>query len=887
MKRKLVAFTTSLMLLLSVLLVGNVGAHPVIVFDTSTNLFDLSRQEWFASQPSDAGTAMIARNSTNWGEFIFNDFSRDQRLITTTADITRSVDIDWFAITGDPSNISFVVKMDRINGVQANPPPEVMISVSTQAGGQAALPDGVGVTLANDSAWEYVIQTNFSSNLDGNVIDPKIWTGPTASSTCSPCEAQLAGASNGGLPGSFIEIKVPWSRIGGKPAPSNALRFTVTTYYKGHNLSVVPNDGHPTSALIDVASSTKSTKDVLDQGAIQDSFDVHFAADGEVFSPLLISEFNPNPSGSEPGPNGTEWIEIYNPPENNATVQLNDYKIGDTTKKGSSSEAILRFPNKTLAPGDVVIVAVDKSVPPISTVAPAANLTIYNQSQLSKYTTSSGSLGLANSRDQLVLFDGRDTIVDFVEYTSEGNTSALAPNNEPIVFPAGGPPNGNNYSYERCPAASDTNNDAVDFVTHNTFAGSPPTPGVPCPPATGVDLRISKTASPPQVLAGNSVVFFINWFNNGSGKFSSVLVTDTLPANITLLGQSSKPTAIFTPSLGLGQPMAWNFKNLTTNVSGTIVLTASVNTSAPANVPLVNTAGVQSGDPLRPEDLAKIQDGSNFASASVTAIKPDLSVSSTWPGGAQQSANVSYAITYTNHGQGDASDVVITDTLPSVVDAGFIGSTRPPSTVNGNVLTWNIGSLSVSESSTFTVTVKILAAAPKQLTNAIEISGAPADEPGLPSQDNTESRILVVGATPDLQISTTLQNPTIVAPGSQFCFTINYSYPQGAITATGVTIKDTLPAGLTLASQISTPDLTFNGATSGELVWTRASMAVGATGTIVVCAKVGNTVTPGPAGNNLVTIAGSVDPDPNAANNKESKALTFDKYRLYLPIIFN
>src|SRR5262245_27956906 len=100
MKRKLLACTTSLMLLLSILLVGNVGAHPVILFNTQTQLLDRTRGDWFAAEPSGAGSAMIARNSLGWGEFIFNDATRDQRLITTTLEVTRSADLDWFAVTG-------------------------------------------------------------------------------------------------------------------------------------------------------------------------------------------------------------------------------------------------------------------------------------------------------------------------------------------------------------------------------------------------------------------------------------------------------------------------------------------------------------------------------------------------------------------------------------------------------------------------------------------------------------------------------------------------------------------------------------------------------------------------------------------------------------------
>src|SRR5215510_8441950 len=108
MKRKLLACFTSLTLLLSALLVGSVGAHPIKVIDPGTHAFDRSHEKWFADVPAADGTAMIARNAVNQGEFIFNDYGRDQRIINTTQSVTRSADLAWFAVTGDPTYFSFL-----------------------------------------------------------------------------------------------------------------------------------------------------------------------------------------------------------------------------------------------------------------------------------------------------------------------------------------------------------------------------------------------------------------------------------------------------------------------------------------------------------------------------------------------------------------------------------------------------------------------------------------------------------------------------------------------------------------------------------------------------------------------------------------------------------
>ncbi len=100
---------------------------------------------------------------------------------------------------------------------------------------------------------------------------------------------------------------------------------------------------------------------------------------------------------------------------------------------------------------------------------------------------------------------------------------------------------------------------------------------------------------------------------------------------------------------------------------------------------------------------------------------------------------------------------------------------------------------------------------------------------------------------------------------------------MGAIAASDIIIKDTLPVGLSLVSQSSTTDLAFNGATTGELVWGPGTLNVNGSGTITVCAKVREIVPVGDPATHVVTISGSVDPDPTApGNNVILDSLTFD-----------
>ncbi len=86
-----------------------------------------------------------------------------------------------------------------------------------------------------------------------------------------------------------------------------------------------------------------------------------------------------------------------------------------------------------------------------------------------------------------------------------------------------------------------------------------PTPGVACPPVSGVDLLINKAATTPSALAGSKINFVIEWSNLGDGAFTSVLVTDTLPLHLTF--ESSNPAP--DPTSSTATTKVWNFTNLT------------------------------------------------------------------------------------------------------------------------------------------------------------------------------------------------------------------------------------------------------------------------------------------------------------------------------------
>lgn len=77
---------------------------------------------------------------------------------------------------------------------------------------------------------------------------------------------------------------------------------------------------------------------------------------------------------------------------------------------------------------------------------------------------------------------------------------------------------------------------------------------------------------------------------------------------------------------------------------------------------------------------------------------------------------VKYTLTYKNQGAGTANGVVVTDTLPTQVTYVANSSLSSPDIgqpiVNGNKLTWNIGTLAPNAGGTITIYVKIGASTP-------------------------------------------------------------------------------------------------------------------------------------------------------------------------------
>ncbi len=83
-------------------------------------------------------------------------------------------------------------------------------------------------------------------------------------------------------------------------------------------------------------------------------------------------------------------------------------------------------------------------------------------------------------------------------------------------------------------------------------------------------LQVTKTGSASAVNVGDSLVYTLRYNNIGNLAATTVRLTDTLPANITVVGTSPAPI------VQTAQQLAWNLNTLNAGAQGQVVITVTV-----------------------------------------------------------------------------------------------------------------------------------------------------------------------------------------------------------------------------------------------------------------------------------------------------------------------
>jgi uncharacterized repeat protein (TIGR01451 family) len=224
----------------------------------------------------------------------------------------------------------------------------------------------------------------------------------------------------------------------------------------------------------------------------------------------------------------------------------------------------------------------------------------------------------------------------------------------------------------------------------------------------GADLVITKQDSPDPAVRGEQVTYTVRVTNSGPHDAQDVVVTDTLPAELSLVdteGCAEDPNGVPTCTLGTILATGANFKEYTINAS-----------IAPGpDVSVQNEASVTSTTPL-------INTGDDSVSETTTLqwLPANLTGTKTVSGQFMLGGTIFYTVVLSNAGPGDLPDNPgdeFVDVLPRVVALTNAtvssGGGTATADIPSNTVTWN-GSLAAGAEVTLQIEAWITGAVVNQ-----------------------------------------------------------------------------------------------------------------------------------------------------------------------------
>ena len=262
--------------------------------------------------------------------------------------------------------------------------------------------------------------------------------------------------------------------------------------------------------------------------------------------------------------------------------------------------------------------------------------------------------------------------------------------------------------------------------------------------ATQADLVVSNSASPTSVAAGSNITYTQTVTNLGPAAATGASFTQVTPPNTNF--QSITPPAGWDCGIkpavgGTGTITCTATSSLAVNSSGTFTLVLQVNAGTPSGTSITETATATATN-IVPSLTT------NTASATVivaNANSADLAIVKTaTPNPATEGTPLTYSLAVTNNGPAPATNVTVTDSLPSTVT--YLSSTSTLGTCSeaGGTVTCLLGTMANAASATITI---------------LTIPG----QPGVISN----TAIAIADQTdPNPANNTSTQNETVVAPTS-------------------------------------------------------------------------------------------------------------------------
>ncbi len=404
------------------------------------------------------------------------------------------------------------------------------------------------------------------------------------------------------------------------------------------------------------------------------------------------------------------------------------------------------------------------------------------------------TLGLSNAGDEIMLYDAGDVLVDEVAYGFNGAAPIEVADTEGL----------GNYSIQRVPNGTDTDDDARDFNMSRIDGGT--TFGGP-----------NNAAA---VLLGNSVVINeVNAYLDADDEvdFDYYELYNPLTATVVMTGwyvtDGGDGLQVFTDTIPAG---GWIVYSGTLAIGYNDGLYLWTDEGIRVDQITSDAPGNESGSIQRVCDGQGPNDGYNWSTSggwstlfelpttygtTNTPGPVDMTVTKSGPASASLGDTITYTVTFSSLNPAPATTYTLTDTLPAEVD--YI-STDPPGTYDpvAHAVSWS-GTLDCGfPSGVVTVTAQITTSVlpGTVITNEVTIDAGGDISP-------TNNTAVLTTTITGMDLSVTKTGPTgPVWPGDDITYTVDFDF-IGTDPALGVILTDTFPADFTYTNHAISPTM--------------------------------------------------------------------------------
>jgi uncharacterized repeat protein (TIGR01451 family) len=278
------------------------------------------------------------------------------------------------------------------------------------------------------------------------------------------------------------------------------------------------------------------------------------------------------------------------------------------------------------------------------------------------------------------------------------------------------------------------------------------------------DLAVTKTGTPNPVLAGNNITYTITVTNNGPATAANVTLTDTLPANTSVVSIVGAPAGWTCPAPSGGTQRCTNASvAASTTTIFTLILKVTAGT-APGTM-ITNSANVASSSTTDPTNANNTASSTSFVASPSQADLAILKTASPEP--VDQGTNLTYTLQVTNNGPAVAQNVTVTDVLPSQVT--FTSVSIPASqgsctyTAGTTTVNCTLGSVSVGGLVIITINVNAATFSSASLSSNTATVSSTTSDPNMANNSSTAISTIQSATAVDL---TSFKAQTIAGGGT-------------------------------------------------------------------------------------------------------------------------